>query len=99
QDLVHLERRDDGLDQHRRADRAAWEPNRVLRVVEHGVPEPGLEMALELGQIEVGAAALTPELMAVVVEVEPEVEQRGRHRPPVHPYMRLVQVPAAGPKH
>ena len=57
EDLVHLERREDRLDQHRRAHRAARNPERVLRQLEHAVPQPRLAMRLELRQIEVRPAA------------------------------------------
>ena len=49
ENLVHLKGGEDGLDQHGRADRAAWNPQLVLREVEHVVPEACLEMALQLG--------------------------------------------------
>ena len=80
QNLVHLERGHDGLDQHRGADGALGQAHEPLGLGEHLVPEPGLEMALELGQVEVGAAAPGQQLTGVVVEVEGEVEQARRHR-------------------
>ena len=55
QDLVHLERGQDRLDQHRRADRAARNAERVLRGDEDVVPQARLAMALQLGQVEVRA--------------------------------------------
>ena len=55
EDLVHLERGEDGLDQDGGADGAARDAERVLRVDEHVVPEPRFEMALELRQVEVRA--------------------------------------------
>ena len=57
QDLVHLERGEDRLDQHRRADRAAAETEPLLREGEHVVPETRLQVGLELRQVEVGTAA------------------------------------------
>ena len=57
EDLVHLERGQDRLDQDGRADRPARDAERVLRMQEDVVPEPCLEVALELGQVEVGARA------------------------------------------
>jgi hypothetical protein len=53
EDLVHLERGEDRLDQHGRLDRAARDAELVLRHHEHVVPQPRLEMALELRQVEV----------------------------------------------
>jgi hypothetical protein len=49
EDLVHLEGGQHGLDQHRRPDRPARELERVLAVYEDVVPEPRLEVVLELG--------------------------------------------------
>ena len=52
QDRVHLERRQDRLDQDGRAERAARDAERVLREAEHVVPQRGLVGALELRQVE-----------------------------------------------
>src|SRR6185295_9158545 len=57
EDLVHLESGEQRLDQHRRADRSARYAELVLRQHEDVVPQPRLEMALELRQIEIRAAA------------------------------------------
>ncbi len=65
EDLVHLERGQDRLDEHRRLDRAARDPERVLGGAEDVVPEARLEVALELGQVEVGPEAALEELAAV----------------------------------
>src|SRR5207244_13378789 len=78
QDLVGLERRQDGLDQHGRADRAAADAERVLRGVEHVVPESRLEVTLELRQIEVRAAALRADRGLAMNDCETEVQSR-RH--------------------
>ena len=56
QDLVHLERGEDRLDEDRRPDRAARDPERDLAVDEDLVPQPRLVVALELGQVEIRAA-------------------------------------------
>ena len=78
EDLVHLERREDRLDQHRRADRAARQAERVLGEREDVVPEPRLEVALELRQVEVRAGAAVELLARVVEDDEAEVEERRR---------------------
>src|SRR5207245_11095647 len=75
QDLVHLERGQDRLDQHRGADGAAGNAQLILRDIEDVVPEASLEVALELGQIEIWAAALVEKPPGVVKEIEAEVEQ------------------------
>src|SRR4029077_6976313 len=72
ENLVHLERGEDRLDQDGSADRAARNAELVLREVEDVVPEAGLEVALELGQVEVGPRALRDERRGVVKEKEPE---------------------------
>ena len=75
QDLVHLERGENRLDQYGGADGAARDAHLVLREVEHVVPQSRLEVALQLREIEVRAAALAEQTLCVVEEIEAEVEQ------------------------
>src|SRR5207247_3082749 len=75
EDLVHLEGGQRRLDQYRRLDRALRKAERLLPVREDVVPEPRLEMALELRQVQVRAGPLVEQPPAVVEQVEPEVEQ------------------------
>ena len=75
EDLVHLERGEDRLDQHGRPDRAAGDAERVLRGAEDVVPQARLEVALELGQVEVRAEPALEQLARVPEEVEAEVEE------------------------
>src|SRR5262249_38727108 len=96
EDLVHFERGGDGLDEHGRADGAAGDAEHVLGGLEGPVPELGLEVAFELGKVEVGAAAAAQELGGVVEEVEAEVEEAGGNRDVVHRGVPFQQVPAAG---
>ena len=70
---------------------------RVLGEVEGVVPEPRLEMALELGQVEVRARAGGAQPLGAMEHVEAEVEQPGRHRLAVDEDVLLEQVPAARP--
>src|SRR2546422_4536878 len=63
------------LDQHRRADRATRDPERILCEDEHVVPQARLEMAFELRKIEVGARAARGELRRGMEKGEPEIEQ------------------------
>ena len=95
EDLVHLKRGEDRLDQHRRADRPASDAELILRALEHAVPQPCLQMRLELGQIEVGAAAGRRQRLVVAQQVQAEIKQRARDRPAVHLEMALQQMPAA----
>ncbi len=43
------------------------------------VPQPRLEVALQLGQIEGGRRALRQLRLGVVEDIEAEIEQRARH--------------------
>ncbi len=95
EDLVHLERGGQRLDQHRRADGAARDLQRVLRQHEGVVPQARLEVALQLGQVEVRAGAAVELLARVVEERQSEVEQAPGDRLPVHQHVLLRQVPAA----
>src|ERR1019366_7685955 len=97
EDLVHLERSRDGLDENRRPDRAARNAERALREVEGVVPQPRLQVALQLGQVEVGALALVELALRAVEEVQREVEQAAGYPLAVHQYVLLVQMPAARP--
>ena len=64
QDLVHLERRGQRLDQHGGPDRAAVEPERVLGERERVVPQPRLQVRLQLGQVEERAGAALQQRLA-----------------------------------
>lgn len=97
EDLVHLEGRQDRLDQHRAADRAPRHPHVVLRQVERVVPQPRLQVRLHLGQVEVRPEAVAHRLLRIVEEVQPEVEQRPRDGLPIHRHVALLEVPAPGP--
>ena len=61
EDLVHLERGRERLDEAGRLDRATREAEPLLAGAEHLVPEPRLEVALELRAVEVRPAALREE--------------------------------------
>ena len=72
---------------------------RRLGVREDVVPQPRLEMALELGQVEGRRRALGHLQPGAMEDVEAEVEQRARHRLAVDQQVALVEVPAARPDH
>ena len=57
ENLVHLERRGDGFDQHGGANRALGYPDVFLREHEHVVPQARFLVALHLRQIEIRAGA------------------------------------------
>ena len=95
EDLVHLERREDRLDQHRRADRAVRDPELTLRADEDVVPEPRLEVRLHLRQIKVRTGSACDRFLRIVKKVEAEIEEARRHRLAVDKEMLLQQMPAA----
>src|ERR1700730_2713637 len=90
-DLLHLEGGEDRLDEHRGANRAAGNQQVVLCEVEDVIPQPCLEMAFQLGQIEVRAAALAQKALRVVKKVKAEVEQAARNRRAVQLHVPLVE--------
>jgi len=90
QDLLHLERRQDRLDQDRGADRAAGDLEEILADAEHVVPQARLEVRLHLGQVEVGALADGHGLARVVEEEEAKVEEGRAGRLAVDEQVRLL---------
>src|SRR2546422_760345 len=97
QDLFHLEGRKDRFDQDRSANRPSRGSELVLCEVENVVPEPRLEMAFELREVEVRAAALLQETLDVVKEVEAEVEEAAGDRLAVDLDVSLVEGPSTCP--
>ncbi len=77
------------------ADRAGGDRERLLGAHEGLVPERGLSVALQLRQVEVGAAAALQQLGGVVEDVEAEVEEAGRDGLAIHQQVPLGEVPAA----
>src|SRR5512133_2847229 len=69
EDLVHLERSQDRLDEDGGADRPARNSQVVLREHEDVVPQPRFEVRLELGQVEVRARACIELALTAVEEV------------------------------
>ena len=99
QDLVHLERRRQRLDQHGDLDLPGREAQRLLEVIEHVVPQLRLFHRLQLGQVEIRSAVLRSEHVRIVESEQAQVEQAGRHRRAVDQHMFLVEVPAARAHH
>ena len=94
EDLVHLERGEDRFDQHRCLDRSARNAEVVLRHDEDVVPQPRLEMAFELRQVEVRPAATRRELLRVMEEVDREVEDAARDRFVIDEHVLFGKMPA-----
>ena len=95
EDLVHLERRENGFDEHRRLDRPLRHAQLVLRHHENVVPQPRLEMTLQLGQIEIRTATAGDELLRIVEKEQREVEEAARDRRAVDFDVLLGEMPAA----
>lgn len=96
EDLLHLVRGRDRLDQHGRADGALRDADVLLGEDEDLVPEAGLQVRLRLGEVEVRTLAEAQQALGVVEEVQAEVDQRAGHRGAVGvDEVTLVQVPAA----
>src|SRR6266540_3787229 len=74
---------------------AGVQPGRVVAQLEGAVPQARLEMALELGQVEVRAGAVVEQAAGVVEEVEAEVHQAAGGGLAVDQHVLLGQVPAA----
>src|ERR1700694_3909077 len=99
EDLFHLERGEDRLDEDSRSDGPARNTQTILGEVEDVVPEPRFQVALELGKIKVGPAALLEQSPRVVKKIDAEVEQAPRYRLPPHLDMSLLEVPTARADH
>ena len=99
EDLLHLEGRRDRLDQDGGPDRAAREAEGVLGQVERVVPQPRLEVALVLGQVEVRPLALADLPLRARRHVQAEVDQAARGPHAVDEDVLFVQVPAARADH
>ncbi len=97
EDLLHLERGEDRLDQDGAADRPARDAELLLGERERVGPEPRLEVRLELREVEVRPAAALELLARVPRHVQAEVEERRRDRLAVDERVPLGQVPAARP--
>ncbi len=97
EDLFHLERGEDRLDEYSGADRSPRNADGILREIENVVPKPRLEVALELGEVEVRPARFAQQALGVVKEVEAEIEEAAGNRPTAEHYMAFVEVPPARP--
>src|SRR5215203_4825417 len=97
EDLVHFEGGEYGLDEDRGLDGAPGYAELVLGQLEDVVPEPGLEVALHLGQVEVRPRAVVQQRPGVVEEVQAEIEESPGDLLPIYKHVLLEEVPAAGP--
>src|SRR6266851_7034874 len=75
EDLFHLERGKDRLDEYGGTDRSPRNAEGILREIENVVPQARLEVALELGEIEVRPTPLADQARGIVKEIEAEIEE------------------------
>src|SRR6476660_8963281 len=94
--LVHLKAGQNGLDEYGALDRALRQINILLGPNKNVVPQPRLQMAFYLGQVEVRTASSGQKFPGIVEEVEAKIEDGARHRVSIYEDMPLLQVPAAG---
>src|SRR4029077_2908897 len=97
EDFIHLERGDNGLDEHGRADRAMRYTEFFLRQREDVVPQTRLKVRLQLRQVVVRSAAAPNEFLCVVEEEQSEIEYAGRHRLAIDRDVFFIKMPPAGP--
>ena len=95
ENFIHLKAGQDGLDEHRRFDSALGNAQFILSQDKHIVPQPGFQVALQLGQVEVGASSLVKQRFDVVEEVQAKIKQTGRDFPTIDQHMLLRKMPAA----
>ncbi len=96
QDFVGFEGRQYRFNGHRGLDASLRDAQVLLRKHEHVVPEPGLQMTFELGQVEIRTRSFGRQGGGIVVKEQAKIKQRTRHRFAVYGHVFLVQVPTAG---
>ena len=95
QDLLCHERAGQGFDQHGGADGTQRQIQHRLRGDEDIVPQPGFQAVLQLGQIEIGAAALGEQHLGIMEEIQAEIEDGARHALAIDDHVGFIQMPAA----
>mmetsp|Transcript_294 Transcript_294/g.548 ORF Transcript_294/g.548 Transcript_294/m.548 type:complete len:362 (-) Transcript_294:699-1784(-) len=95
QNLLHLKRRRDGLQENSRANGPLRHAEITLRRPKDVVPQPRLEVIFQFGQVEVRASPLGQEAMHVMIEIQPEIEQTSRCHASIDGDMSFVQMPSA----
>src|SRR5690606_26134437 len=93
QDLVDLERGENGLDQHGDLDLVLRHDPLLFREAKNVVPDPGFQVRFELGQVKVRAGAALFQLRGVVKEVQAEIDQCARYRLAVDHDVLFRQMP------
>lgn len=75
ENLLHVERSREGLNQHRSSNRVMRYPDVRLGEEEDIVPQPRFLVVLHLWKIEVRSVAVLHELVSIVEEVHRKVEE------------------------
>src|SRR5262245_30987700 len=77
EDLVHLERCQNCLDQNGSANRAPLNSQFLLRKAKNVIPQARFEMALQLGQIKIWTRSCCNQFRGVVKEVQAKIKEGG----------------------
>ena len=99
ENLFHLERRGQRLDQHGRPDGPLRDPQQRLGLDEDVIPQPGFQVRLQLRQVEVRPRPAVDQRLRVVEEEQPEIDDGAGQRPSVDRQVLLAQPPAARADH
>lgn len=98
QDLLHLERRRQRLNQYGPTYSPVRHADIRLREAKDVVPQPCLLVVLHLGKVEVRSGATLDELDGVVEEIETEVKEGARHGSVVDGDAGFVEMPSSRPE-
>src|SRR5476649_1882315 len=99
EDFFHLKRGDNGLDEHRCADRTVRYAELVLRRREYVVPQARLEVRLQLRQVVVGSGPALDQLSRIVEKEQCEIEYAAGHGIAINRDVLFVEMPATRPRH
>ncbi len=99
EDLLYLESRRKSLDENGRPDRPTGEPEGILGHGEHVVPQPGLMVPFQFGQVEVWPDAGRDQRVGVAEDIHPEIEQSTADGCAVNQNMAFGQMPATWTHH
>jgi len=98
-DLIHLEGSRDRLDEYGGPNGSYGDTDEFLGIPKYLVPEPCLQVAFGLRQIEIRATSAVQQLASIVKEVQTEVHEGAYCRLAVHEHVPFVQVPATWTYH
>ena len=99
QDLIHLEHRGQGFDQHRHLHRTDRQAQTHFKKCQHLVPQRGFFHRLQLGQVKVGAAIASVQRLGVMQGKQGQIEQAGAEAFAIDGEVLFRQMPAAWSHH